>query len=97
MINTNRAKAAHITLSSQAIARHPRVKHFRNAGMIWAFDVLSSDPLFARNFYQAALAKELLLRPFSTTGNTVYFMPPYVISNEEIALLTNRTLEIINT
>ena len=93
VINTNRAKAAHITLSSQAIAGHPRVKHFRNAGMIWAFEVLSSEPEFARNFYQAALAKELLLRPI---GNTVYFMPPYIVSDEEIALLTNRTLEIIN-
>ena len=36
--------------------------------------------------------RELLLRPL---GNTVYFMPPYVINDEEIALLTQRTLDII--
>ena len=94
VINTNRTQAARITEAAQAIAAHPRVKHFRNCGMIWAFEVAGTAPDFARTFHPQALAKELLLRPI---GNTVYFMPPYVISNEEIALLTNRTLEIINT
>jgi len=81
-----------ITDAAVAIARHPRVKHFRNAGMIWAFEVESGDPAFARNFHQAALSKELLLRPI---GNTIYFMPPYVITDDEIALLTARTLELL--
>ena len=94
VISANRTKAAQITKAAQAIAAHPRVKHFRNTGMIWAFEVNSNDPAFGGIFHQQALAKELLLRPI---GNTVYFMPPYVISDEEIALLTNRTLEIINS
>jgi adenosylmethionine-8-amino-7-oxononanoate aminotransferase len=62
--------------------------------MIWAFDVKTKDASFARNFHQRALSNELLLRPIS---NTVYIMPPYVISEEEITLLTSRTLEIIDT
>ena len=61
--------------------------------MIWAFDVDHDDPAFARRFYQAALERELLLRP---VGNTVYFMPPYIINNDEIDLLVARTLEILD-
>jgi adenosylmethionine-8-amino-7-oxononanoate aminotransferase len=29
-------------------------------------------------------------------GNTVYFMPPYIISEEEIDLLITRTLKILD-
>ena len=36
------------------------------------------------------MQRELLLRPI---GNTVYLMPPYVISDDEMVLLTSRTLE----
>jgi len=35
----------------------------------------------------------LLLRPL---GNTVYFMPPYVIGDEEVALLVGRTVELLD-
>ena len=93
VLASNLQVSAAISKAAQGIAGHPRVRHFRNCGMIWAFDVQSSDPSFAGHFHQQALARELLLRPI---GNTVYFMPPYVINDEEIALLTARTLEIID-
>jgi adenosylmethionine-8-amino-7-oxononanoate aminotransferase len=92
VISANRATRARISAAAGAIASHPRVEHFRNTGMIWAFEVKSRDPDFSRTFFREALQRELLLRPI---GNTVYFMPPYVIGEEEIALLTKRTLEII--
>ncbi len=60
--------------------------------MIWAFEVADADATFGRRFFEAALARELLLRPI---GNTVYFMPPYVISDAEIELLAARTLEAL--
>ncbi len=93
VIEANRVKAAHLSQAAQAIAHHSRVKHFRNTGMIWAFEINTDEPDFGRRFHQQALDRELLLRPI---GNTVYFMPPYVISDEEMALLTQRTLAIIN-
>jgi adenosylmethionine-8-amino-7-oxononanoate aminotransferase len=68
------------------------VRNFRRTGMIWAFDVDGAEPLFARRFSAAALERELLLRPI---GNTVYFMPPYVIDEEQSQLLTARTLELL--
>ena len=52
-----------------------------------AVDVVSDDPQFSRRFYRQALANEILLRPI---GNTVYFMPPYVISPEQCAFLVAR-------
>ena len=93
VIECNRAKATYLTAAAQRIAGHPRTKHFRTTGMIWAFEVDSEDPAFSRNFYRAALERELLLRPI---GNTVYFMPPYIIDEAEMDLLVERTLEIIN-
>ncbi|MBM3356578.1 MAG: adenosylmethionine--8-amino-7-oxononanoate transaminase [Betaproteobacteria bacterium] len=93
VIESNRAKSARITAAAQPIAGHPRVKHLRNCGMIWAFEVDTNDPGFARKFFARALEKELLLRPL---GNTVYFMPPYVIGEEEIELLASRTVEVLD-
>jgi adenosylmethionine-8-amino-7-oxononanoate aminotransferase len=92
VIDANKAKSAHISAAARVLAQHPQVTNFRNSGMIWAFEVATDDAGFARNFYQRALARELLLRPI---GNTIYFMPPYVITDDEIDLLINRTLEII--
>jgi adenosylmethionine-8-amino-7-oxononanoate aminotransferase len=93
VIETNRARSARLTAATESIARHPRVQHFRNQGMIWAFDVDSHDPRFARRFFTQALDRELLLRPI---GNTVYLMPPYVIGDTEIALLAARTGELLD-
>jgi adenosylmethionine-8-amino-7-oxononanoate aminotransferase len=47
---------------------------------------------FAQRCFTLGLQHELLLRPM---GNTVYFMPPYVISDEEIQLLLTRTQTIV--
>ena len=93
VIAGNRAKAARLTAAAARLAAHPRARHFRNTGMIWAFDVAKTDGAFAREFSERALERELLLRPL---GNTVYFMPPYVISDEEIGLLVDRTTELLD-
>jgi adenosylmethionine-8-amino-7-oxononanoate aminotransferase len=92
VIAANRGTAQRITAATRTLAAHPRVRDFRCAGMIWAFEVADADATFSRRFFEAALARELLLRPI---GNTVYFMPPYVISNAEIGLLATRTLEAL--
>ncbi len=92
VIEANRSTAGRISRAAQPIARHPRVKNFRNTGMIWAFEVETPDHAFARSFHDAALRQELLLRPI---GNTVYFMPPYVIGDAEIDVMVNGTLEAL--
>ncbi|HEY4039306.1 MAG TPA: adenosylmethionine--8-amino-7-oxononanoate transaminase [Burkholderiaceae bacterium] len=92
VIEVNRGLAARIDALARPIAAHPRVRNFRRTGMIWAFEVDGAEPLFARRFSAAALERELLLRPI---GNTVYFMPPYVIDEEQSRLLTAGTLELL--
>ena len=93
VIEANREKSARITAAARPIAQHPRVRDFRNTGMIWAFEVETADPQFSRRFHARALEQELLLRPL---GNTVYFMPPYVIGEEEIGLLAGRTARLLD-
>ncbi|MFZ1548341.1 MAG: adenosylmethionine--8-amino-7-oxononanoate transaminase, partial [Candidatus Nitrotoga sp.] len=92
VIATNRNKAAYFNRISQPLRDHPRVKNFRNTGMIWAFEVDSLHDDFAQRCFSLALEKELLLRPM---GNTIYFMPPYIISEAEMDMLVERTLAII--
>ncbi|MES1998028.1 MAG: adenosylmethionine--8-amino-7-oxononanoate transaminase [Pseudomonadota bacterium] len=93
VIASNRSKAAQLNRAAKVLRQHPRVRHFRHTGMIWAFEVDSVSAGFAGRFYQAALAQELLLRPI---GNTVYFMPPYVISKAEFALLVERVVLMLD-
>ncbi|MEF8698360.1 MAG: adenosylmethionine--8-amino-7-oxononanoate transaminase [Candidatus Accumulibacter sp. UW26] len=88
VIEHNRQLAAHLADCLQPLADHPQVRHLRQRGMVAAFDVLSDDPDFSSRFYRQALANEILLRPI---GNTVYFMPPYVISDNECDFLVERT------
>jgi len=94
VIAANQAKATRLTELLQAVAHHPRVKDFRHTGMIWAFEVDSARADFSSRFFKAALEKELLLRPM---GNTVYFMPPYIVGEEEMALLAQRTMELLES
>lgn len=92
VINANRSKAAYFNGIAAPLRDHPKVKHFRNRGMIWAFEVDSPHADFAQRCFALALQHEILLRPM---GNTVYFMPPYVISEAEMDLLLARTLLVI--
>ncbi len=97
VIENNRSKAQRMTAAAQTLATHPRVRNFRTTGMIWAFEVEGADATFGRRFFTAALARELLLRPISgNAGNTVYFMPPYVISDAEMDLLVAHALEALD-
>ncbi|MBI3528567.1 MAG: adenosylmethionine--8-amino-7-oxononanoate transaminase [Betaproteobacteria bacterium] len=93
VIAANRAKSAQMSRRCRKIVQHPRVRQFRNTGMIWAFEVATKDPLFPRKFYRSALDRGLLLRPL---GNTVYFMPPYVIAEEHMDMLVEGTCAILD-
>ncbi len=104
VIAQNRAKAEVLRQKSLELAQHPRVQNFRQQGMILAFDIEHDDPVFSRRFYTAALQQELLLRPIANqlgqdakarTVHTVYFMPPYVMNEDEMNLLVSRTLKVI--
>ena len=67
----------------------------RQRGTLFAFYVaLEGDAArtFSRRFFANALERELLLRPI---GTTVYLMPPYILSDDEIDWLAARTHETL--
>jgi adenosylmethionine---8-amino-7-oxononanoate aminotransferase len=93
VLAANRVKAARWTTLAAPLAAHPKVRGFRHIGMIWAFDVATDRADFARWCFAEGLAREILLRPL---GRTLYFMPPYVVTDDEFALLVARTIEILD-
>ncbi len=93
VLETNQAKATYMNAQMESLRELP-VRHLRHTGMIWAFDVQTENPHFARDCYQAGLQRGLLLRPIS---NTVYFMPPYVISETEMEYLVSQTRQLLET
>ncbi len=91
VLQHNHIQSTQLAHLFEPFAEHPRVRNLRRCGTILAFDVVSpTDALtktFSRRFFEAALQNELLLRPL---GNTVYIMPPYILSDDEIELLARR-------
>ncbi|MHB8914899.1 MAG: aminotransferase class III-fold pyridoxal phosphate-dependent enzyme [Thiobacillus sp.] len=93
-LDTNREKSSVFSGLLGEITRHPRVQHFRNLGMIWAFEVEPRAPNFAARFHQAALQQQVFIRPI---GNTVYVMPPYILEVGEMQLIAQALLHCLNT
>ena len=85
----NAVKAATLDALCEPLRAHPAVLRSRRLGMVWAFDIDSTDPLFARRYHAAALRHGLMLRPI---GSTLYFMPPYVIDEAACAQLAEGAL-----
>jgi len=93
VLSSNRQKTIYLNRIAQPLRDHPRVKNFRNTGMIWAFEVECATDQFPQRCFSLALQHGLLLRPI---GNTVYFMPPYVITEPEMEILVTHTIAIID-
>jgi adenosylmethionine---8-amino-7-oxononanoate aminotransferase len=85
----NRATAADLTERLAPLTAHPQVRHPRQLGMLWAWDITTADPHFARRYHRAALARGLLLRPIA---NTLYLMPPYILSRADCQHLADGAL-----
>ncbi len=87
----NRVLAKRISNELAPLAAHEKVGHFRQQGMVWAFDAKVEDTklaaTFSRRFFASALKHELLVRPI---GTTVYVMPPYVLSDSDAGFLAER-------
>ena len=90
----NRERADKLSAALARVAAHPNVSNARQTGMICAFDVTPEvTDGFSRRFFAEALQQGVLLRPI---GTTVYWMPPYVVSDEEIAFLGDATLAVLD-
>ena len=88
VIARNRDKARRFDAIAAPLREDSRLRDFRRTGMIWAFEVAKPARGFSRRFAAAALEAGVLLVPL---GRTVYYMPPYVIDDEQFALLVGAT------
>ena len=71
----------------------PNIEKTRIIGTIAAFDLKKSRhlmPILKQKFFEQGM----LLRPL---GHTVYLLPPYCITNEELELVYNKIINIINS
>src|SRR5260221_3865474 len=91
VIAANERKAARFFAAAAPLAHHAGVRDFRHLGMIWAFEVASTDPAFSARAFELALERGVPLRPI---GNTVDFMPPYVVDDSQFAMLVEAGLAI---
>ena len=97
VIVRNRALSAQMMAAAASLAGHPHVGEVRQTGMILALEMVKDRARGERydwrerrglRAYQYALAQGALLRPI---GNVLYWMPPYVITPEQIDWLAGIT------
>ncbi|MDI1291903.1 MAG: adenosylmethionine--8-amino-7-oxononanoate transaminase [Methylobacter sp.] len=93
VLGNNRLLAAVMAKGVERFQDHPNVAEVRQTGMIVAIELVKNKhtreayPWQQRRglrVYQYALGRGVLLRPL---GNVIYFMPPYVITEQEITLM----------
>jgi len=74
-----------------------RLEHWRQQGMILAFDVKSSvlknPSSFAREMFSASLSEGILIRPIS---NTIYVMPPYILTASQTQNMAEAVQRALN-
>ena len=102
VIANNRQLAHIMTKLTEPFIEHPQVSEVRQTGMILAIELVKDKrtreayPWQERRglkVYQHALSKNVLLRPL---GSVIYFMPPYVITEAELALLADVAWQCID-
>ncbi|PPD33255.1 MAG: adenosylmethionine--8-amino-7-oxononanoate transaminase [Methylomonas sp.] len=95
VLGNNRRLAAAMDKVTERFKEHPHVAEVRRTGMILAIEMIKNkhtrEPYSWQQrrglrVYQYALSQGVLLRPL---GNVIYFMPPYVINEQEIALMAD--------
>jgi adenosylmethionine-8-amino-7-oxononanoate aminotransferase len=98
----NRRRAQLLAQLTAELTDHRHVAEVRQRGMILAVELVrdkpSREPYDWRErrglkIYRHALQRGVLLRPI---GNVVYFMPPYVINDDELRLMTDVAREGID-
>ena len=99
VITKNRALAAHMAKAAAPLADHPHVAEVRQHGMILAIEMVKDKKAHlpydwkerrGLKIYQHGLKRGVLLRP---VGPVVYFMPPYVITPDEIDFMAQVAAE----
>jgi len=85
-INENKKKIDYIAKKLEKFKNLTNIENIRQTGMVAAFDIKGYEPKerIGLKVFDYALKKGVFLRPL---GNVVYFMPPYIITYEEIDIM----------
>ncbi len=96
VLGENRKKSAYILEKLEKFKALKNVKEVRQTGMISAVELkgYTAEERIGLKVYEYGLEQGVLLRPL---GHIVYFMPPYVISYDEIDKMIDTAYEAIIT
>jgi len=83
ILGENEKKARYIKKELEKFLTLDNVKSIRQQGMVTAIELVGyeASERIGLKIYEYALTQGVLLRPL---GHIIYFMPPYIISHEEI-------------
>jgi adenosylmethionine-8-amino-7-oxononanoate aminotransferase len=86
VIEKNKILAAYMAEKLEAFKTLKNVKEIRQTGMVCAVELqgYTEEERIGLKVYQYGLKHGVLLRPL---GHVVYFMPPYIIQEEEIDIM----------
>ncbi len=89
-------------MSVGELLKHPHVTEVRQQGMILAIELAEDarkrkpfprEQRRGRRVYEYGLKKGVLLRPL---GDVIYFMPPYILTGQEVKLMSQTAIAAIN-
>lgn len=94
VLGENRKKSAYILKKLEKFKKLPKVKEVRQTGMIAVVELQGYQPQerIGLKVYEYGLNHGVLLRPL---GHVIYFMPPYIITYEEIDKMIDTAYEAI--
>lgn len=92
----NQKKIDYISQKLEKFKALECVANIRQTGMIAAFDILgfTKEERIGLKVFDYALQKGVFLRPL---GNVVYFMPPYIITYEQIDVMMDVAYEAVQS
>ena len=93
--NSERIIKSHKDFTTK-IKSHPNVSNIRQAGVIFAFDLVTEMERYGSmrdKIFQHFMDLGVFLRPL---GNTIYMLPPYVITNEQLNTVYGAIESLLN-
>lgn len=93
IIEKNKELSRTIYEEFEPFKQYDFVDNFRQTGMILAFDLINfKDIRISHEIKKMGLENGLVIRPL---GNCVYFMPPFVITKEQIKFVADKIKRIL--
>lgn len=96
IIEKNQEKIALLKEETKKFKRLNNVAEVRQTGMICAIELKGYEPRerIGLKIFQEALKQGVYIRPL---GHVIYFMPPYIFTNEQLKKMTDITYAIVKS